>query len=1199
MVVVAAGELKTDDVSPTSSICYFAANRKIHQQKTPDIRQQQTAILAHIIIMSDEWSKFLHEPQVFACGLNTASQLDCASSPEPLNSFKHNISKISCGKTHCLAVSNTGELWSWGSGMGWKLGRGSTHDAISAQQVTNCERGSINTLGHHHQQQQQHAHQNHGNNSHSMMCHHENENSNNNNNIPSNRHHNHSHSGHNRLQYNNHTTNDISGIRNRKRNNSSSASGGYNSNGSSSLSSDALFNRTTYTVHVTSVDHQKREQREQREQQQQPLTKRQKLSNPSSSSKNDDEQQNGEHENENQNDENNDGANVTVNITLNSSLPKVRDVACGEHHSVCVDIDGIVYTWGLGREGQLGTPSNTHHSAIPRAIDPFYFNYEKVIKVAANSCFSMAITDCGSLYSWGWGGMFRLGHGNENTCNVPTKVESLNNVWINSVSCGWRHTCCISNQGHVYSWGDNSRGQLGHGDLHTRKLPQIISQFVKTPAQQVSCGAFFTLVLTRENVVYGFGNASSGELASEYLFSLGCQPVPQVLESVMLQSKLVSHISAGTDHACAVSVTGNVFCWGSNEYSQLGNESISGDEIVFIPNLVTSDQPFQKAYCGATFTMFMTEPTPSIQISELALVKDFQSLMNTEGSCDVALITADGTVLAHKAILCARSSVLRNLIAQKESANNSNDTVPTSTSPSSSPSSSWHYYGQEEQISIIELDLTHFGIGHFELKAIVEYIYTGSLQFNKFVMGNNLAGERLPERIRHCSSSLGLHSLSAVCTQLSSRTQNYTNFKIVDVRRLQLDMTNFVGDASADFTIYVHRCDPYSSSMQHSDVSDWAQQHHNEDTATVYRAHLSILVARSEHFKTLIHANMMEAQNKELHLYDIRCPEHFLVVLQFLYSDREDLVLQYLDREDRDIFSDNRREVRVFEVLALADSLLLPRLKQICEVFIEQNFGAPTEQLKEFASQFQANQLLVYSEFYMRKNKSSPMDEQWPELVTPMTPLRLNSRQKMHIPGMVMGSNELNLSMTDDLHHHDDEDEDEQEESEMYHETSELTEEEEDRKEAQERQEDGDSPGMQTDSELHDSSSMEDTNDTDDNPEDDNSADVADHMNPEEENQVGWSALTKSKKRMLGKQWRKWLNQYSEQRFRDKVKDLRRRQTWNKVSGFVWGLVKKVVLSAFLVVFYLPFLLVTTMYGWFLRSQTFDFDAPPPDRKQE
>jgi alpha-tubulin suppressor-like RCC1 family protein len=927
------------------------------------------------------------KPQVFACGLNTAAQLDC-STPEPISSFQR-ITKIACGRTHCLALNNCGELWSWGSGMGWKLGLNNTRDAVTAQQIVICERFH------------------HG-------------------------------------------------------------------------------KRPCCILTVSGVDNVS---------------------------------------------ENMDGAPLAfVTTTTHSMLPKIRDIACGEHHSVCVDQDGLVYTWGLGREGQLGVPTMTHHLPVPRALDPVYFNHEKVVKVAANSCFTMAITENGFLYSWGWGGMFRLGHGDENTCPTPKLVEyfETNNITIKSVSCGWRHTCCITSNGHVYSWGDNTRGQLGLGDRETRKYPEEIPEFCKTPAEQVACGDFFTLVLTCENILYGFGNATSGELASEQSFTIGFESVPKVLESVMLQSKLVSHISAGSEHACAVSVTGSAWCWGSGEFGQIGNESVVGDEAVYIPIHITLSDRIFKVFCGETFTLFITEPPPSVQISEQTLIKDFQNLMNTERTCNISLRVSDGSIHVHAAIIAARSRVLKSLILKAIS---DGETTPK--------------IENNQNISLIEIDLSSFGFNYFELRSLVEYIYTGSLYFHKFAKGSDMDPEIIANRILECAMSLDLHNLAYICQQFKS-ISGFNNYKLVNIELLQHDLVKLINDdVTSDFRIVVHS-EVYTNDSQVP-----------ENKITVFKVHQCVLMARSEHFRLLIQSNMRETQEREVHLHDINSIDNFLQMLRFLYSDNETEMLIYLDREDTD---SNPRETRVFNMLTLADIFMITRLKQICEHFIEQNYGIPNQQLRDFANQFQADQLRNYCDFYLRQINEGHTEEHISVFDTPMEmPLKLAVKRSNNL------EQEENEVMRDEIN------QDEASDTQSQNSAFEIILDNLSQNENEIKAEEGST-----------TTTIEDTMDI---------MHIIDaNSTPSNSSIFHFSELTRRKKKMLVQRWNNWIGQYNEQRFKDKLRSLQRQQTWNKVSGFIWRLIKKLLLAIFLGIIYIPFFICTFLYGIFLHYQTIDFD---------
>lgn len=43
-------------------------------------------------------------------------------------------------------------------------------------------------------------------------------------------------------------------------------------------------------------------------------------------------------------------------------------------------------------------------------------------------------------------------------------LGELENKAVKSVSCGFQHTACVTEDGEVYTWGHGKNGALGHGD---------------------------------------------------------------------------------------------------------------------------------------------------------------------------------------------------------------------------------------------------------------------------------------------------------------------------------------------------------------------------------------------------------------------------------------------------------------------------------------------------------------------------------------------------------------------------------------------------------------------------------------------------------------------------------------------------------------------------------------------------------------
>lgn len=62
----------------------------------------------------------------------------------------------------------------------------------------------------------------------------------------------------------------------------------------------------------------------------------------------------------------------------------------------------------------------------------------------------------------------RQGKNNYRPSSIQSKNAQMDKVDIKDVkqvSCGFRHTACVTDDGKLYTWGEGKQGQLGHGDL--------------------------------------------------------------------------------------------------------------------------------------------------------------------------------------------------------------------------------------------------------------------------------------------------------------------------------------------------------------------------------------------------------------------------------------------------------------------------------------------------------------------------------------------------------------------------------------------------------------------------------------------------------------------------------------------------------------------------------------------------------------
>lgn len=214
-------------------------------------------------------------------------------------------------------------------------------------------------------------------------------------------------------------------------------------------------------------------------------------------------------------------------------------ISCGKAHSIAIDNNYNLYTWGAGACGQLGV-EDIHTLPVDDDGYPFQpipkiskiLKGKEIIKGSCGDVHTVVLTKKGEVYSFGGGSFGQLGLGAVSKMPLdsdsypfmptPTRIESLNGIDIVDISCGDSHTMAIDKEGKLYSWGAAACGQLGIDNLATLPKdgegnpyeadPKLVTFFENMKVIQVSCGESHTLVLIEGGIVFSFGNSNSGQL---------------------------------------------------------------------------------------------------------------------------------------------------------------------------------------------------------------------------------------------------------------------------------------------------------------------------------------------------------------------------------------------------------------------------------------------------------------------------------------------------------------------------------------------------------------------------------------------------------------------------------------------------------------------------------------------------------------
>ncbi|NXP97775.1 RCC2 protein, partial [Vidua macroura] len=149
----------------------------------------------------------------------------------------------------------------------------------------------------------------------------------------------------------------------------------------------------------------------------------------------------------------------------------VRDVACGANHTLVLDSQKRVFSWGFGGYGRLGH-AEQKDEMVPRLVKLFDFPGRGAAQIYAGYTCSFAVSETGGLFFWGATNTSR-----ESTM-YPKAVQDLCGWKIRSLACG-KSSVIVAADESTISWGPSPTfGELGYGD-HKPKS-STAAQEVKT-----------------------------------------------------------------------------------------------------------------------------------------------------------------------------------------------------------------------------------------------------------------------------------------------------------------------------------------------------------------------------------------------------------------------------------------------------------------------------------------------------------------------------------------------------------------------------------------------------------------------------------------------------------------------------------------------------------------------------------------------
>jgi alpha-tubulin suppressor-like RCC1 family protein len=256
-----------------------------------------------------------------------------------------------------------------------------------------------------------------------------------------------------------------------------------------------------------------------------------------------------------------DGTNVDrLNPVQMIGLTDVISITSGNSHSIALKNDGTVWAVGSNSYGALGDGTTTSKNT-PVQVS----NLTNIIAVAAGSFHSLALKSDGTVWTWGYNTNGQLGLGYESVfVTVPVQVPDFYDV--KSISGGWQHSVFLRENGTVWTCGWNNYGILGDGTFANNPSPVQVLDL--TDVVDIDGGTYHSMALKNDGTVWTWGRGAEGQLGYGGTNGTGEFPPVQVLGLAG-----ISAIAAGSVYSIALKNDGLVWCWGKNDYRQLGDET--------------------------------------------------------------------------------------------------------------------------------------------------------------------------------------------------------------------------------------------------------------------------------------------------------------------------------------------------------------------------------------------------------------------------------------------------------------------------------------------------------------------------------------------------------------------------------------------------------------------------------------------------
>ena len=311
------------------------------------------------------------------------------------------------------------------------------------------------------------------------------------------------------------------------------------------------------------------------------------------------------------------GENLPAPVPVKGGL-SFRAISAGYDDVCALTNEGVAYCWGSSDYGKLGIGDVAPSTPFGPVSTPTPvlggLTFRSITTGWSHSC---ALTSDGAAYCWGSDVGGALGVGGTAVCTPGIQPDSIAQDWKRicfrpqptavagglsfiSISAGYDYTCAVAVDGTAYCWGDNESGALGDpstpsdcGDLNHSACRRFVPAPVRGALHftSISTGMFHACGITVDAKAYCWGLTGSIDPAHSYPtvtsapLGTGVSAPGGSLVPVEVGGGLrFRAVKASWLRTCGTTVDSRAYCWGTNNYGDLGLGNF--DDPVALPRAV-------------------------------------------------------------------------------------------------------------------------------------------------------------------------------------------------------------------------------------------------------------------------------------------------------------------------------------------------------------------------------------------------------------------------------------------------------------------------------------------------------------------------------------------------------------------------------------------------------------------------------------